>query len=147
MRTIRETWGADSGTNVVRRETFYRSEMTLNTWLRLHVIPPLDGIYAQSLKLRSAGEPQEFQGAPRRCWTPEDGAVDGDARLFQGSIGSSGVHLLFLVDSDNARTTTPINEIVFEHRQVFLPGEAAGPVGQQYGRGTEKPLVAVVGER
>ena len=28
VRTIRETWGADSGTNVIRRETFYRDEMT-----------------------------------------------------------------------------------------------------------------------
>ena len=27
VRAIRETWGADSGTNVIRRETFYRDEM------------------------------------------------------------------------------------------------------------------------
>src|SRR3712207_2170387 len=47
VRAIRETWGADSGTNVIRRETFYRDEMKQKTWLRVHVIPPLDGIYAQ----------------------------------------------------------------------------------------------------
>jgi hypothetical protein len=47
VRAIRETWGADSGTNVVRRETFYRDELRQRTWLRVHVIPPLDGIYAQ----------------------------------------------------------------------------------------------------
>jgi hypothetical protein len=47
VRVIRETWGADSGTNVIRRETFYRKEMRQKTWLRVHVIPPLDGIYAQ----------------------------------------------------------------------------------------------------
>src|SRR3712207_7470339 len=47
VRAIRETWGADSGTNVIRRETFYREEMRQKTWLRVHVIPPLDGIYAQ----------------------------------------------------------------------------------------------------
>jgi hypothetical protein len=47
VRAIRETWGADSGTNVVRRETFYRGEVRQKTWLRVHVIPPLDGIYAQ----------------------------------------------------------------------------------------------------
>ena len=47
MRAIRETWGADSGTNVIRRETFYRDQMKQKTWLRVHVIPPLDGIYAQ----------------------------------------------------------------------------------------------------
>jgi len=47
VRAIRETWGADSGTNVVRRETFYKNEMRMKTFLRVHVIPPLDGIYAQ----------------------------------------------------------------------------------------------------
>jgi hypothetical protein len=83
-------------------------------------------------------------GEPRRWSTPEDGIVDDDLRFYQGSIGTHGVHLLFLVDSDNARTTTPINEIVFEQRQVFLPGEQTGPVGEQYGRGTEKPLVPTV---
>ncbi|HEX4718887.1 MAG TPA: hypothetical protein VH300_10185 [Thermoleophilaceae bacterium] len=47
VRVIRETWGADSGTNVIRRETFYRDTMRQKTYLRVHVIPPLDGIYAQ----------------------------------------------------------------------------------------------------
>jgi hypothetical protein len=47
VRVIRETWGADSGTNVVRRETFYRDEIRFRTFLRVHVIPPLDGIYVQ----------------------------------------------------------------------------------------------------
>src|SRR6185503_17173552 len=47
VRAIRETWGADSGTNVIRRETFYRDRMVQKNWLRVHVIPPLDGIYAQ----------------------------------------------------------------------------------------------------
>ncbi len=47
VRAIRETWGADSGTNVIRRETFYRQEVTQRTYLRVHVIPALDGIYAQ----------------------------------------------------------------------------------------------------
>lgn len=47
LRVIRETWGADSGTNVVRREIFYRDEIQQTNFLRVHVIPPLDGIYAQ----------------------------------------------------------------------------------------------------
>src|SRR4051794_19298153 len=47
VRAVRETWGADSGTNVIRRETFYRDQMVQKNWLRVHVIPPLDGIYAQ----------------------------------------------------------------------------------------------------
>ncbi|MEX2458830.1 MAG: hypothetical protein WD770_07570, partial [Actinomycetota bacterium] len=47
VRTIRETWGADSGTNVIRREVFYRDQVQYQTYLRVHVIPPLDGIYQQ----------------------------------------------------------------------------------------------------
>ncbi|HMC71938.1 MAG TPA: hypothetical protein VKJ07_22465, partial [Mycobacteriales bacterium] len=47
VRAIRETWGADSGTNVIRRETFYRDQVRMKSWLRVHPIPPLDGIYAQ----------------------------------------------------------------------------------------------------
>src|SRR3954452_5521587 len=47
VRAIRETWGADSGTNVIRRETFYRDGMRQKSYLRVHVIPPADGIYAQ----------------------------------------------------------------------------------------------------
>ena len=34
VRVIRETWGADSGTNVVRREIFYRDEIRLGAFLR-----------------------------------------------------------------------------------------------------------------
>jgi hypothetical protein len=47
VRAVRETWGADSGTNVIRRETFYRDTLQQKSWLRVHPIPPLDGIYAQ----------------------------------------------------------------------------------------------------
>ena len=287
VRTVRETWGADSGTNVIRRETFYRDDMVMKTWLRVHVIPPLDGIYSQwdynagvmtkyynpnvpqgvavdgkndevlgnfddpcnakydangtgsvtqtyrdlykqtgacerlpyhqsfdvtdptmskpgatldwsltagpngsivdryyiepngqtpgglaqgvvavpyyrddscfddatgtnpgpRLKLRSAGEPQTLpDGTKRRCWTPADGVVDNDPTFFQGDIGAHGVHLLFLADSDNGRMTVPVNEIVSSHRQVFLTGERNGAVGEQYGRGFEKPLVATASD-
>jgi hypothetical protein len=53
VRTIRETWGADSGTNVIRRETFYRDEVRQKSYLRVHVIPPLDGIYASGTSTRA----------------------------------------------------------------------------------------------
>jgi hypothetical protein len=283
VRAIRETWGADSGTNVVRRETFYREEMRQKTWLRVHPIPPLDGIYAQwdfnggrmtrfynpkvpqgvdvdgvndevygnlddpcnpnydanstgeidqtyrslyrqlqacrlpyhqsvdiadltfsdanagmgwavtagphgsivdritvtpdttpggaaqslvavpyyrddscfddgtgtnpgpKKKLRSGDEPRETSdGTPRRCWTPDDGPVDDDERFFQGSIGTHGVHLLFVGESDNARLTKPVNEIVNEWQMVMLPGQRDATDGERYGRAFEKPLVATV---
>ena len=282
VRTIRETWGADSGTNVIRRETFYRDEMRMKTWLRVHVIPPLDGIYAQwdfnagrvnsfynsrkpagvpidgrndelfgnfddpcndnydvndtgaidqgyrsayqqfqlcnapyhqsvdisdptmseanvalgwsevagpngtivdrfrssvkdltpggaaqsvvatpyyrddscfddgtgsdpgpKVKKRSGDEPRTASdGTPRRCWQPSDGIPDGSDKFFQGSIGTHGVHILFLVDSDNARQTVPISEIVSEQRMVMLPGDP-GNVGAQYGTAFDRPLTPV----
>jgi Bacterial Ig domain len=44
VRAIRETWGADSGTNVTKTESFYRSAITYHYHVRVHPIPP-DGLY------------------------------------------------------------------------------------------------------
>jgi hypothetical protein len=315
VRAIRATWGADSGTNVIRMETFYRDQMRQKSWLRVHVIPPLDGIYsqwdfragrmtkyfnpnqqsgvpvdgrndtvfgnlddpcnknydgtnegtginalaalpgggdpnqayrqlyqgtgicagagqpwsgqdpyhqsvnvadptfeglnaslqwnevagpvgtivdrtqmdkvtdttpggaAQSLmalpyyrddscfddgtgndpgyRLRpgSSNEPRTYvdaatgQTLPRKCWAPSDGiptAADAAAgKYYQGDIGTHGLHLMFQLESDNARQTVPIDEIVSETRMVMLPGQQ-GNVGEKYGREFEKPLVANV---
>ncbi len=44
VRAIRETWGADSGTNVTKTEAFYRDEVTYRYHVRVHPIPP-DGLY------------------------------------------------------------------------------------------------------
>jgi hypothetical protein len=282
VRAIRETWGADSGTNVIRRESFYRDAMKQKTWLRVHVIPPLDGIYAQwdfnagavdrfynannpqgvavdgrndelvgnfddpcnpnfdandtsafdqqyrslyrelqfcnfpyhmsidpgdpsfaeanaalgwsqvsgpggtivdrisftpgempaggsvqalaavpyyrddscfddgtgsnpgpKLRPRSANEPAvAADGTPRKCWTTADGAPNDSDHFYQGSIGTHGVHLLFLADSDNARMTVPTTEIIQDWGMVMLPGNP-GNVGEKYGRGLEKPMTAV----
>jgi hypothetical protein len=273
VRAIRETWGADSGTNVIRRETFYRDSFQMKSYLRVHPIPPLDGIYAQwdfnagrmtrffnpknpngvpvdgsndeafgnlddpcndnyngndtsqlDQKYRSfyrqamlcndfvksqdhqsidvfdptfsqanealewteesgpygtvvshyttkaedetpGGAPQEVlavpyyrddscfddgtgtdpgprvlpgsdqeprttsTGAPRQCWHPNDGLPDGTDKYFQGDIGTQGVHLLFTGDSDNARQTVPIDQIVSQQDLVMLPGDQSGSVG------------------
>src|SRR4051794_28231120 len=302
VRAIRETWGADSGTNVIRRETFYRDGMRQKNFLRVHVIPPADGIYAQwdfnagkvtrfynprnpagvpidgsgdenvgnlddpcnpnwnsmpgrspldqgyrdmyqqlnmctppcdpafgsgqclplnkyhlsmdvadptfnnmnatldwsevagkngtivdryqldhvtdlspgggaqsvfavpyyrddscfddgtgtdpgpRLIPRSDHEPRTYTDAngatqPRQCWKPSDGQPDGSAKYYQGDIATHGLHILTIAESDNARQTVPLTEIVAEQRMVFLPGDA-GNVGEQYGRSFEKPLVA-----
>jgi len=301
VRTIRETWGADSGTNVVRREIFYRDEIRMISFLRVHVIPPGDGIYAQwdynagimtryynpqnpngveidgknddmgnthvyashdGVEIDPDGEtgPQKpigqgkdkcphkacinndidvsdplFSGVnaglnweqisgphatlvsrtqvhkatpgsahsvvsvpyyrddacfddgtgsnpgphvdprrvdgdeehdsnytapdgtrqPRECWDSDkdyngDGTVnaqdapppEGDPRFYQGSIGTHGVHILLIADSDNAGTTVPVTEVDSDQRIVVLPPQD-GNVGETYGRGPEKPLVAV----
>jgi hypothetical protein len=300
VRAIRATWGADSGTNVIRMETFYRDQVRQKTWLRVHVIPPLDGIYSQwdfragrmtryynptvpsgvpvdgrndtvfgnlddpcndnyngnnlgtgvnapgtplngvdpnqvyrqlyqqamicksgdpyhqSINLSDptfeganaslqwneetgpygtivsryqldkatdvtpGGTPQSLfatpyyrddscfddgtgsdpgprmapgssneprtgsDGQPRKCWTPADGVPSpGDDHYFQGDIGTFGLHLLFQLESDNARQTVPIDEIVSEQRMVMLPGQKPN-VGEQYGREFEKPVVTRV---
>src|SRR4051812_6312648 len=44
VRAIREAWGADSGTNVTKTETFYADAITYRSHLRVHPIPP-DGLY------------------------------------------------------------------------------------------------------
>jgi hypothetical protein len=305
VRAIRATWGADSGTNVVRMETFYADQMRMKSWLRVHVIPPLDGIYAQwdfragrmtryynpnvpggvavdgrndtvfgnlddpcnknyngqneGTGVQGTGTPldgtdpnqtyrQLYQGTgicssawpyhqsinvadptfgslnaslqwnetagpwgtivdryqvdnvkdvtpgglaqsmmalpyyrddscfddgtgsdpgprvdpgssneprsyldpttngmqPRKCWTPADGIPKpGDQRFYQGDIGTHGLHLMFQLESDNARQQVPIDEIVSEQRMVMLPGQQMN-VGEQYGREFEKPLVVRV---
>jgi hypothetical protein len=74
VRAIRETWGADSGTNVIRRETFYRDQMVQRTWLRVHVIPPLDGIYAQWDF--NAGQVTRFYNSTKTEGVPADGRND-----------------------------------------------------------------------
>jgi hypothetical protein len=284
VRFIRATWGADSGTNVVREETFYRDSVDYASWLRVHVIPPLDGIYTQwdynagrvdtyynpnningvpvdghddelvgnyddpcqprydtaygpiyrmlppefcsdedpyehlsidivdptfsnpegslqweeltgqagtvvdrwrinqvtpggavqgllgfsyyrdnscfddgtgsspgpKLHLRSGDEPLTYtypdgSTVQRKCWAPADGipANDSDPRFFQGSIGVNGLHLMFLVDSDNAFLTKPLTEIDAAQRQVILPGKQAN-VGDRYGRNLEIALQPVI---
>jgi hypothetical protein len=281
VRAIRETWGADSGTNVIRRETFYRDTLQQKTWLRVHPIPPLDGIYAQwdfnggrvtrfynsknpttgyaidgrndeafgnlddpcnenynsndtspldqgfrslygstplcdlspyhqsidvfdptfsqanialdwsqvsgpngtiidryhvdpgdltpggavqsvvavpyyrddscfddgtgsdpgpRLKPGSADEPR----AGRKCWHPEDGPPNGDPRFFQGSIATHGVHLLFIADSDNARQTVPIDEVVATQEMAMLPGDQPGAAGASFGAVWNQPLTPSV---
>jgi hypothetical protein len=44
VRAIREVWGADSGTNVTKTETFYRDAVVYRYRVRVHPIPP-DGLY------------------------------------------------------------------------------------------------------
>ncbi len=44
VRAIREVWGADSGTNVTKTETYYRDADTYSYHVRVHPIPS-DGLY------------------------------------------------------------------------------------------------------
>ena len=100
------------------------------------------------LHLRSSDEPQTYTAPdgstqPRECWNGQKDGL-GTERFYQGSIGTHGLHILMIADSDNARQTVPLTELVAEQRMVMLPGQRDGSVGEQYGRGFEKPLVATV---
>ena len=291
VRVIRATWGADSSTNNIRTEIFYRDEIREIDYLRVHVIPPFDGIYSQwdynagnvtryynpwvpagvdvdgkndevfgNTRMRVASDgagvqdgdpvpvagPQDVSagnqgscpddatnkacinndidvpdptfsgpnpginyeevtgpygtlvhrlgirqitagtgysvvtvpyyrddacfddgtgsdpgphlqsrgvdpdvdsnGQARQCWDPTMGDpahISPTDHLYQGDIGTHGVHVELIADSDNATTTVPLTEIDSEARIVMLPGLQPN-VGEQYGRGTEKPLVATV---
>jgi hypothetical protein len=44
VRAVREVWGADSGTNVTKTETYYRDADAYAYHVRVHPIPP-DGLY------------------------------------------------------------------------------------------------------
>src|SRR5258708_1167028 len=68
----------------------------------------------------------------------------GDIRYYQGDIGTHGLHVMLIADSDNAQMTVPVDEIDSEQVQVILPGRQAN-VGEAYGRWFEKPLVATAG--
>src|SRR4029077_12232551 len=87
-------------------------------------------------------------GRPRACWQPSDGdpatnplTLQAPDHFYQGDIATHGVHIELIADSDNAAQTVPLDEIDAEQTVVLLPGER-GNVGEQYGRGPEKPLVA-----
>jgi hypothetical protein len=139
-----------------------RSKDEPTTW----GVDPVTGV---AMSPAPAGAPQVFQ---RRCWNhnpdgspynipgtltfnpakpaqtpdaPPDPAFSpqGDIRYFQGDVGTHGLHLEFVTDSDNADQTVPIDEIDTEQRQVVLKGQQ-GNVGEQYGHSFDKPLVAVV---
>jgi hypothetical protein len=88
------------------------------------------------IKPGSSDEPR----AGRKCWHPEDGQPNSDPRFFQGSIATHGVHLLFIADSDNARQTVPLDEVVSTQDMAMLPGDQPGAVGASFGQVWSQPV-------
>lgn len=83
VRCIREVWGADSGTNVTKTETFYRDAISYRYHVRVHPIPP-DGLYTSWDYNRSAMVPsaeEQRAGVPGgRYYTalrPQGVPIDG----------------------------------------------------------------------
>jgi hypothetical protein len=89
VRDIRVTWGSDSGTNVTRTDIFYAYSIDHAYNLRVHPIPPLDGIYTQW---------NMNAGAVTTYYNPENSAgvpITGINPVFMGDttdfVGPSGV--------------------------------------------------------
>lgn len=83
VRCMREVWGADSGTNVTKTETFYRDAVSYRYRIRVHPIPP-DGLYTSWDYNRSAMLPDAAERAagvqPGRYYTalrPQGVPIDG----------------------------------------------------------------------
>lgn len=80
VRCIRETWGADSGTNVTKTETFYRDAVSYHYRVRVHPIPP-DGLYTSWDYNRDVAA--RYYTAFRPGGVPIDGVNDDILQLDQ----------------------------------------------------------------
>jgi len=84
VRVVRAAWGADSSTNNIKTEVFYRDEIRFDDHLRVHVIPPFDGIYVQWDY--NAGTVDRYYNP----WRPDGVAIDGQDDEV---IGNSNLHV------------------------------------------------------
>jgi hypothetical protein len=90
VRDIRVTWGSDSGTNVTRTDIFYAYSIDHEYGLRVHPIPPLDGIYTQwnmnAGAVTTYYNPENPVGVPITGINP---VTAGDTSDFVGPSGIS----------------------------------------------------------
>ena len=78
VRAIREVWGADSGTNVTKTETYYRDADVYRYRVRVHPIPA-DGLYTSWDY--NAGVAERYYNALRPDGVPIDGANDDSGQV------------------------------------------------------------------
>ena len=90
VRVIRATWGADSSTNNIRTEYFYRDQFKTDDYLRVHVIPPADGIYSQWDF--NAGKVSTYYNAWVPNGVPADGRNDEVFGNTHTHVGPDGIH-------------------------------------------------------
>ena len=84
MRALREVWGADSGTNVTKLETYYRHAIAYRYRVRVHPIPP-DGLYTAWDYNR--GVAATYYNALRPEGVPIDGVNDDVGQVDQLPTG------------------------------------------------------------
>jgi hypothetical protein len=84
VRAMREVWGADSGTNVTKLETYYRNAIAYRYRVRVHPIPP-DGLYTSWDY--NAGVASTYYNALRPDGVPIDGVNDDVGQVDQLPTG------------------------------------------------------------
>jgi hypothetical protein len=80
VRAIREIWGADSGTNVTKTETYYRNADTYRYHVRVHPIPP-DGLYTSWDYNKDAAS--TYYNTLKPAGVPIDGVNDDTGQFDQ----------------------------------------------------------------
>jgi hypothetical protein len=107
VRAIRAAWGADSSTNNIKTEVFYRDEIRFQDNLRVHVIPPLDGIYVQWDY--NAGRVDRYFNP----WKPEGVKIDGkNDEVFGNTYVQTGDGGVEVRDSDPIPVVGPQDVVV-----------------------------------
>lgn len=108
VRCIREVWGADSGTNVTKTETFYRDAISYHYRVRVHPIPP-DGLYTSWDYNREAMLPSAEEAAAGvaagRYYTmlrPQGVPIDGRNDDLGNVDGYAPIPLLECVGNDGS---------------------------------------------
>ena len=118
VRAIREIWGADSGTNVTKTETFYRDAITYRYRVRVHPIPP-DGLYTS----------WDYNAGVAECYFNEshtdcvkvDGLNDDELNVDEGPDGEP-----MFFDATDPRHSKPLANLNWE--QVSGTGDTGSLV-------------------
>jgi hypothetical protein len=131
VRAIRETWGADSGTNVTKTETFYRDAITYRYHLRVHPIPP-NGLF--TTWDHNKGAVTRYYNATK----PDGVAIDGQ-NDDQGNIDALGGEPVYtdVADPTFGAPVSVLNwdEVSGNHGSLVYIAEVKGPTS------AENPLV------
>lgn len=117
VRAIREVWGADSGTNVTKIETFYRDAITYRYHVRVHPIPP-DGLYTSWDY--NAGVATKYYNALKPNGVDIDGVNDD-----VGNVDELGGQPAFF-DAPDPTFNTPLS--IYNWEQVSGAGNAGSLV-------------------
>ena len=117
VRAIREIWGADSGTNVTKTETFYRDAITYRYRVRVHPIPP-DGLYTSWDYNHDVAA--TYYNETKTEGVPVDGVNDDIGQVDEGPTGPA------FFDAPDPTFTKPL--AFFNWEQVSGRGDSGSLV-------------------